>query len=58
VEHTQTHLVLKKGTKISIILAILEEYFVNSPFHQTKIPTVDIKIMVQSNFSNKEVEKK
>jgi hypothetical protein len=33
VEHTQMHLVLKKGTKISITLAILEEFLVKSLFH-------------------------
>jgi hypothetical protein len=36
VEHTQLHLALKKGTKISITLAILEEFLVISIFHETK----------------------
>jgi hypothetical protein len=37
---------LKKGTKISITLAILVEFFVISLFHQTKLPTVDMKVQV------------
>jgi hypothetical protein len=36
------HLVLKKGKKISITLAILEKFLMNSIFHYTKIPMVDI----------------
>jgi hypothetical protein len=46
VEHTQIHLALKKGTKISIILAILVEFFEISFFHETKIPMVDMKVQV------------
>jgi hypothetical protein len=45
------HLVLKKGTKISI--TILKEFLVNSLFHKTKIPTVDMKVLVYSNISKK-----
>jgi amino acid permease len=51
VEHTQMHPVLKKGTKISIILAILVEFLVISLFHENKIPIVDMKVQVSSNFS-------
>jgi hypothetical protein len=32
--------------KISITLAILVGFLVNSFFHQTKIPTVDMKVQV------------
>jgi hypothetical protein len=32
-EHTQMHLALKKGKKISITLAILEKFLMNSIFH-------------------------
>jgi hypothetical protein len=46
VEHTQMYPTLKKGTKISITLAILVEFFVISLFHQTKLPTVDMKVQV------------
>jgi hypothetical protein len=53
VEHTQMHLKLKKGTKNSIILAILEEFLVNSLFQKTRIPMADIKVLVYSNFSKK-----
>jgi hypothetical protein len=42
----------KKGyKKISITLAILEEFLVISLFHETKILTVDKKVQVHSNFS-------
>jgi hypothetical protein len=58
VEHTQIHLALKKGTKISITLAILDEFFMNSLFHETKIPTVDMKVQVYSNFRRKSFWKK
>ena len=44
--HTQMHLAQKKGIKISITLAILEEFLVNSIFHETKIPMVDMKDQV------------
>jgi hypothetical protein len=44
VEHTHMHPTLKKGTKISITLAILVEFFVISLFHGTKISTVDMKV--------------
>jgi hypothetical protein len=50
VEHTQIHPTLKKGIKISITLANLEEYFVISIFHETKIPMVDMKVQVYSKF--------
>jgi hypothetical protein len=50
VEHTQIHPVLKRGTKISITLAILVGFLVNSLFHETKIPMVDMKVQVNSKF--------
>jgi hypothetical protein len=58
VEHTQMHLALKKGTKISITLAIFEEFLVISIFHETKIPTVDMKIQVYSKFRTNKIWKK
>jgi hypothetical protein len=36
--------------KNSIILAILVEFFVISIFHETNIPTVDMKVQVYSKF--------
>jgi hypothetical protein len=42
------HPALKNGTKISITLANLEEFLVISIFHETKIPTVDMKVHVFS----------
>jgi uncharacterized membrane protein len=41
----------------SIILAILEEFLVNSIFHETNIPTVDIKVLMYYNFSKRILEK-
>jgi hypothetical protein len=41
----------------SIILAILVEFLVISLFHETKIPMVDMKVQVYSNFSKKNWEK-
>jgi hypothetical protein len=38
--------------KISITLPILVGFLVNSFFHETKIPTVDMKVQVCSKFSN------
>jgi hypothetical protein len=38
--------------KISITLAILVGFLVNSLFHETKIPTVDMKVQVNSKFRN------
>jgi hypothetical protein len=35
--------------KIFITLAILEEFLVNSLLHCTRIPTVDVKVLVYSN---------
>jgi hypothetical protein len=57
VEHTQMHLALNKGTKISITLAILVEFLVISLFHETKIPTMDRKVQVSSNFRKKNLNK-
>jgi hypothetical protein len=56
-EHTQMQLALKKGTKISIPLAILVEFFVISLFYETKIPTADMKVQVYSNFTQKNWKK-
>jgi hypothetical protein len=47
--------ILKKGTKISIILEILVEFFVISFFHETKIPTVGMKVQVYSKFSKNKI---
>jgi hypothetical protein len=57
VEHTQMYLALKKGTKTSIILAILVEFFVISLFHETKIPMVDMEIQVYSNLAKNNSKK-
>jgi hypothetical protein len=57
-EHTQMHLALKKGTKNPITLAILEEFLVNSIFHETKILMVDMKVQVYSKFSKNKMWKK
>jgi hypothetical protein len=43
--------------KNSIILAILVGFLVNSLFHETKIPTVDMKVHVSSKFRNFFLEK-
>jgi hypothetical protein len=43
-----------KGYKIfPITQAILEKFLVNSLFHYTKISTMDMKVLVYSNFSQK-----
>jgi hypothetical protein len=52
------HLALKRVQIFSIILAILEEFLMNSLFHETKIPTVDMKVQVYSKFSQKNWIKK
>ena len=46
------HHALKKGTKISITLAILVEFLVISLFHETKIPMVAMKIQVSFFIKN------
>ena len=48
-EHSQMHPTLKKGTKISITLVILVEFFVIVLYYETKIPTMDMKVHVSSN---------
>jgi hypothetical protein len=49
------HPTLKKNTKN---LANLEEFLVISIFHETKIPTVDMKVQVYSKFKKTKFEKK
>jgi hypothetical protein len=44
--------------KISITLAILEEFLVNSLFYETEIPMVDMKVQVYSKFSKNEIWEK
>jgi hypothetical protein len=44
--------------KNSITLAILEEFLVISIFHETKIPTVDMKVQVNSKFRRNKIWKK
>jgi hypothetical protein len=51
------HPALKKGTKISITLAILVGFFVIALFHEIIIPTVNMKVQVYSNFNKKNSEK-
>jgi hypothetical protein len=46
VEHTQIHPALKRGTKNIHNTANLAGFLVNSTFHETKIPTVDMKVQV------------
>jgi hypothetical protein len=41
--------------KNSITLAILEEFLVISIFHETKIPTVDMKVQVNSKFRRNKI---
>jgi hypothetical protein len=53
VEHTQMHL----APKFSIILAIHEEFLVISLFHETKIPTMYMKVQVYSKFSKNKIRK-
>jgi hypothetical protein len=46
----------EKGYKFfSIILAKLVEFFVISIFHETKIPTVDMKVQVYSKFRKNKI---
>jgi hypothetical protein len=49
------HPTLKKNTKN---LANLEEFLVISIFHETKIPTVDMKVQVYSKFKKNKIWKK
>jgi hypothetical protein len=39
----------------NLTLAILVEFFVISFFHETKIPTVDMKVQVYSKFSKNKI---
>jgi hypothetical protein len=48
----------RRVLKISIILAILEEFLVILIFYETKISTLDMKVQLYSKFSkNKNLEK-
>jgi hypothetical protein len=42
---------------ISITPAILEEFLVNSLFHEIKIPMVDMKVHVYFKFGKNEISK-
>jgi hypothetical protein len=55
VEHTYSNApYIEEGyKKNSITLARLVEFFVISLFHETKIPTVDMKVQVYSKFRKK-----
>jgi hypothetical protein len=53
VEHTQIHLALKKGTNFFHYISNSCGIFSDFTFHGTKIPIVDMKIHVYSNFSKK-----
>jgi hypothetical protein len=44
--------------KNSNTVAILVEFFVISLFYETKIPTVDMKVQVYSNFSKNKIWRK
>jgi hypothetical protein len=55
VEHTQMHPALKF---FFVTLASLVEFFMISLLHDTKIPTMDMKVQVYSNFSYKKISKK
>jgi hypothetical protein len=52
------HPALKKGTKNSIILALLVGFLEISLFHETKIPTVDMKVQVSSNSNKRKIQEK
>jgi hypothetical protein len=47
----------RRVQKISITLANLAEFLVISIFHETKIPTVDIKVQVYSKFRKNKIWK-
>jgi hypothetical protein len=47
----------EEGYKNFPLLAILVEFFVILLFHQTKIPTVDMKVQVYSNFRKNKIWK-
>jgi hypothetical protein len=56
VEHTQMH--SRRVQFFSITLAIPKEFLVNSLFQETKIPIVDMKVLVYSNFNKNKIWKK
>jgi hypothetical protein len=58
VEHTQMHLVLKKGTKNFHYTSNSYGSLFNFLFHETKIPAMDIKVQVSFTFNKKKIEKK
>jgi hypothetical protein len=53
VEHTQMHLALKKGIKNFYYTSNSCGIFCDCTFHESKIPMVDMKVQVYSNFSKK-----
>ena len=48
----------KAGYKNSITVAILKEFLVNSLFHETKIPIIDMKVLMFFIFLKKIQKKK
>jgi hypothetical protein len=48
----------RRVQKNSITLAILVGLFVIAHFHKTKIPTMDMKVQIYSNFSQIKFQKK
>jgi hypothetical protein len=46
-------LLLRRVKIISNTLTILEEFLMKSLFHETKISTVDMKVLEYSNFNKK-----
>jgi hypothetical protein len=48
----------RRVQKISITLAILEGFLVISLFHETKIPKVDMKVLVYYKFNKNKIWKK
>jgi hypothetical protein len=55
VEHTAHCTEEGRVQKISNTLAILVEFFVISLFYETKIPTVDMKVLVYSKFRKNKI---
>jgi transcription elongation factor Elf1 len=51
VEHTQIHPAVKKGTNFFHYTSNSCGIFCDFIFHETKIPTMDMKVQVYSKFS-------